>query len=86
LEYAKSQLINPDSFLENVKHLYSVPEATSFDLLEFADGRFYERYSQPQKINGNSVGRVMEFSGYTNQKKAEADLMQRRRKQRRATG
>jgi PAS domain S-box-containing protein len=75
LEYAKSQLINPDSFLENVKHLYSVPEATSFDLLEFADGRFYERYSQPQKINGNSVGRVWSFRDITNQKKAEADLI-----------
>jgi signal transduction histidine kinase len=61
--------------LENVKHLYSVPEATSFDLLEFADGRFYERYSQPQKINGNSVGRVWSFRDITNQKKAEADLI-----------
>jgi PAS domain S-box-containing protein len=75
LEYVKSQLINPDTFLENVKHLYSVPEATSFDLLEFADGRFYERYSQPQKINGNSVGRVWSFRDITNQKKAEADLI-----------
>ena len=33
LEYVKRQLINPDSFLENVKNLYSQPEATSFDLL-----------------------------------------------------
>jgi PAS domain S-box-containing protein len=75
LEYVKSQLINPDTFLENVKHLYSAPESTSFDLLEFADGRFYERYSQPQKINGNSVGRVWSFRDITYQKKAEADLI-----------
>jgi PAS domain S-box-containing protein len=75
LEFVKSQLINPDTFLENVKHLYSVPESTSFDLLEFADGRFYERYSQPQKIKGNSVGRVWSFRDITYQKKAEADLI-----------
>ncbi len=75
LEYVKSQLINPDTFLENVKHLYSEPEATSFDLLEFTDGRFFERYSQPQKINWESVGRVWSFRDITKRKKAEEDLI-----------
>ena len=75
LEYVKGQLSNPDSFLENVKHLYSDTEATSFDLLEFCDGRFFERYSQPQKINGRSVGRVWSFRDITDRKKAETDLI-----------
>ena len=75
LEYVKGQLSNPDSFLENIRHLYSDPEATSFDLLEFCDGRFFERYSQPQKINGNSVGRVWSFRDITDRTKAEADLI-----------
>ena len=75
LEYVKGQLSNPDSFLENIRHLYSDPEATSFDLLEFYDGRFFERYSQPQKINGNSVGRVWSFRDITDRTKAEADLI-----------
>ena len=75
LEYVKSQLINPETFLENVKNLYNEPEATSFDLLEFNDGRFYERYSQPQKINGVSVGRVWSFRDITQRRKAEADLL-----------
>ena len=75
LKFVKDQLINPESFLENVKHLYSEPEATTSDLLEFKDGRFFERYSQPQKINGKSVGRVWSFRDITEKRRAEADLI-----------
>lgn len=75
LEYVKKKLIDPETFLKNVKHLYTKPEATSFDLLEFNDGRFFERYSQPHKINGKSVGRVWSFRDITKRKRAEADLI-----------
>ena len=75
LEYVQSGLIDPESFLAIIKHLYSNPEATSFDLLEFTDGRFFERYSQPQTIDGESVGRVWSFRDITQRKKAEAELI-----------
>ena len=75
LEYVMNQLINPDSFLEIVRNLYSEPEATSSDLLEFSDGRVFERYSQPQKINGKSVGRVWSFRDITERRRAEIDLI-----------
>ena len=55
LDYVKGQLIYPDSFMENVRHLYSDPEATSFDMLDFCDGRVFERYSQSQKISGSNT-------------------------------
>jgi two-component system sensor histidine kinase/response regulator len=75
LEYVKSQLIDPEDFIQNVKHLYSNPEATSFDLLEFTDGRYFERYSQAQVVNGKCVGRVWSFRDVTKRKKAETDLI-----------
>lgn len=75
LEYVKNQLVNPETFLDMVKHLYNEPDSTSSDILEFTDGRFFERYSQPQKINGKSVGRVWSFRDITRRKKAEADLI-----------
>ena len=78
--YVKSQLINPESFVSNVSTLYSNPESTSFDQLDFVDGRIYERYSQPQKINSISVGRVWSFRDITNKKRAEAELISAKEK------
>jgi PAS domain S-box-containing protein len=75
LEYVKNQLINPETFLKMVEHLYNEPDSTSSDMLEFSDGRIFERYSQPQKINGKSVGRVWSFRDITGRKKAESDLI-----------
>jgi PAS domain S-box-containing protein len=75
LNFVKDQLINPDSFLENVKYLYSEPEITTSDLLEFKDGRFFERYSQPQKIDNKCVGRVWSFRDITERKRAESDII-----------
>jgi signal transduction histidine kinase len=75
LEYVKNQLINPETFLHTIEHLYGEPDSTSSDMLEFADGRIFERYSQPQKINGISVGRVWSFRDITRQKISEADLI-----------
>ena len=37
------QLLHPENFIEKINYLYSNPEEESFDVLEFKDGRVFER-------------------------------------------
>jgi PAS domain S-box-containing protein len=65
MSFVMNQLADPEAFVEKIKDLYSKPVAESFDLLKFKDGRTYERYSKPQMINGECIGRVWSFRDIT---------------------
>lgn len=70
------QLKDPDTFAQRISEIYTTPHASSFDALEFKDGRIVERYSQPQRIDGVPVGRVWSFRDVSERKQLEEQLRQ----------
>jgi diguanylate cyclase (GGDEF)-like protein len=72
--FVLDQLAEPGAFVAKIRELYDQPEAESFDELTFKDGRVFERYSQPQLIDGRSVGRVWSFRDVTERKRSEERL------------
>ena len=73
LAFVLNQLVNPDIFINKVKDLYASKDK-SFDILNFKDGRIFERLSFPLIIDNENIGRVWSFRDITNHIKVKEDL------------
>ncbi|MFA6362908.1 PAS domain S-box protein [Methanoregula sp.] len=75
MKYVLPQLKDPDGFLASLDDLQNPSGRESFDMIEFCDGKIFERYSKPQKLGDQVVGRVWSFRDITDRKHAEEKLV-----------
>jgi diguanylate cyclase (GGDEF)-like protein/PAS domain S-box-containing protein len=64
-EYASSALDDAKTFNEKLHEIANDQQLVNFDLIRFKDGRVFERYTQPYKLNEQTVGRVWSFRDIT---------------------
>ncbi len=72
--HSAQQLNDPEGFLQLLGKRQSEPEIEAFDVIEFKDGRTFERHVFPQRVNQNCVGVVVSTREITHRRLAEAAL------------
>jgi len=65
IDYVSSQITNKKEFISKIKYLYNNLDCESCDDIYFKDGRVFERFSKPHKLNKKIVGRVWSFRDIT---------------------
>jgi signal transduction histidine kinase/PAS domain-containing protein/ActR/RegA family two-component response regulator len=73
-EVVSEQFKDPRQYLARVTEIYDSSPPESYDLLELADGKVFERFSKIQIVNEQNVGRVWIFRDITERRRAEEAL------------
>ncbi|HAF86965.1 MAG: histidine kinase [Legionellaceae bacterium] len=79
-DYILAQLKSPDQLIKDVEFLYNNPEwQGELSILHFKDGRIFERFTQPQRVGNDIVGRVYSFRDITQRSLKDDELRIRER-------
>ena len=76
LGFVVDQLVDPVGFTERVRALQADPAEESHDVVDFRDGRTFERYSRPQLVADEVVGRVWSFRDVSPARVAQDQITQ----------
>ncbi len=71
---ASSQIKDPERFAHRIGELSISEGGESSEVIEFLDGRIFERHIKPQRVDGSNVGLVINFRDVTARHKTEAIL------------
>jgi PAS domain S-box-containing protein len=75
VDFVKNSIKDPEAFLRQIAHLYTHPNESSRDEVEFKDGTVLDRYSAPiLGRDGTLIGRIWTFRDITQHKQTEARL------------
>ncbi|MGO8814364.1 MAG: response regulator [Terriglobia bacterium] len=69
-------LKDPDDFLKKLRSLDGNSEVQRDDVVEFKDGRIFERHSEPHRAWGRNIGRVWGLRDITERQRAEEALQE----------
>ncbi len=69
-EFASQQFKDPQQFIARIQAIEASDLSESYDILEFSDGRVFERHSKVQRIDDRNVGRVWSFRDITERQQA----------------
>ncbi|MEX0900850.1 MAG: diguanylate cyclase [Gammaproteobacteria bacterium] len=72
--YVASLGVDPEKIMGIWRSAHAVPTAERVDVFEMKDGRSIECSSQPQRLDGEVIGRVWSFRDVTYQRKLEQEL------------
>ena len=61
LAHVTGQLVDPQGFIRGVEALHASSDQEVASILEFKDGRIFERSSLPMFLNGKQIGRTWSF-------------------------
>ncbi len=76
LDFALNKVADPEKFIKQFRESIHHPEVQFYCDVELKNGRIYERFSHPQILDGNVVGRVISYRDITERKRVENTLRQ----------
>lgn len=74
INYFKNELLSPNDFLADILDLKMDPEKIIINTIKFKNERIFEYYSQPQKLDDKTIGRVYSFRDITERAELENKL------------
>lgn len=77
LEYVTKKIKFPDKFMAKTNDIYNNPKLESFDVIELKNGQIIERFSKPQMLKENIIGRVWSYRNITSRRQAEKEIQQK---------
>ncbi|WP_457626831.1 sensor domain-containing diguanylate cyclase [Persephonella sp.] len=82
IEKALSFVKNPTLFKERIEKIRNSPAGEFSGKLELSDGRVYEWYTKPYRINNQTAGRIWNLKDITDKVQTELALREREKKYR----